>query len=97
MTTPEIDSRPTVDLLARKSKVLTKGDRLREVSTDEQIKQGGNGPLTALVVADRVSVYGGITARATVRPRICSPRGGQSLGPSRRRTPAPWARTRPRN
>lgn len=40
MTTPEIDSRPTVDLLARKSKVLTKGDRLREVSTDEQIKQG---------------------------------------------------------
>ncbi|QMU72150.1 recombinase family protein [Streptacidiphilus sp. P02-A3a] len=40
MSTPEIDTRPTIDLLARKSKILTKGDRLREVSTDEQIKQG---------------------------------------------------------
>ncbi len=29
-----------VDLYARKSKILAKGDRLREVSTDEQLRQG---------------------------------------------------------
>jgi len=38
--TTELPERPCIDILARKSKVLTKGDRLREVSTDEQIKQG---------------------------------------------------------
>lgn len=31
---------PEVDIYARKSAVLAKGDRLREVSTDEQIRQG---------------------------------------------------------